>query len=127
VTPLSKPRRRRRQACEQGEWWKSPTGYCPRAGDSQPHPPGGYEGFRTDEAKTALKNTLDDNGQDGHVFKLGRNGDDLAIGIDAAEEGDEVFDLNGEPVLAVPSELAGELDATIDVEHTNEGARLVLT
>jgi hypothetical protein len=31
------------------------------------------------------------------------------------------------PVLAVPSDLAEELDATIDVEHTQEGARLVLT
>jgi hypothetical protein len=64
-----------------------------------------------------------DNGQYGHVFKLGRNGEDLAIGISAAEEGDEVFDLDGDPVLAVPA----ELDATIDVEHTNDGACLVLT
>ncbi len=31
------------------------------------------------------------------------------------------------PILAVPTDLAEELDATIDVEQTQEGARLVLT
>jgi hypothetical protein len=81
----------------------------------------------TDDAKTTLKETLDDNGQEGHVFRLGRQGDDLAIGIGGAEDGDTVFDLDGDPILAVPSDLAQELDATIDVEHTQEGARLVLT
>ena len=81
----------------------------------------------TEEAKATLKNTLDDTGQDGHVFRLGRQGEELAIGIGGAEEGDKVFDLDGDPILAVPTDLADELDATIDVEHTNEGARLVLT
>ncbi len=81
----------------------------------------------TDEAKTTLKNTLDDTGQDGHVFRLGRQGDDIAIGIGGAEDGDLVFDLDGDPILAVPTDLADELDATIDVEQTQEGARLVLT
>ena len=81
----------------------------------------------TEEAKSTLKETLDDNGQDGHVFRLGRQGDDLAIGIGGAEEGDQVFDLDGAPILAVPSDLAEELEATIDVEHTQEGARLILT
>ena len=81
----------------------------------------------TDEAKTTLKETLNDNGQEGHVFRLGRQGDELAIGIGGAEAGDQVFDLNGDPVLAVPTDLCEELDATIDVEHTQEGARLVLT
>ena len=81
----------------------------------------------TDEAKATLKESLDDNGQEGHVFRLGRQGDDLAIGIGGAEEGDKVFDLDGEPILAVPTDLVDELDATIDVEHTQEGARLILT
>lgn len=81
----------------------------------------------TDEAKSTLKNTLDDTGQDGNVFRLGRQGEDLAIGIGDAEAGDTVFDLDGSPILAVPSDLAEELDATIDVELTQEGARLVLT
>jgi hypothetical protein len=80
----------------------------------------------TDEARTTLKNTLEGSGQDGHVFRLARNGDDLAIGITGAEDGDKVFDLDGEPILAVPNDLAEELDATIDIEHTTEGARLVL-
>lgn len=81
----------------------------------------------TDEAKTTLKETLDENGQEGHVFRLGRQGDELAIGIGGAEEGDQIFDLDGDPILAVPTDLAEELEATIDVEHTQEGARLVLT
>jgi hypothetical protein len=81
----------------------------------------------TEEAKATLKNTLDDTGQDGHVFKLDRNGDELAIGIGDAEDGDQVFDHEGAPILAVPTDLAEELDATLDVEVTNEGARLVLT
>lgn len=81
----------------------------------------------TNEAKSTLKETLDGNGQPGHVFRLGRDGDDLAIGIGGTEEGDTVFDLDGDPVLAVPNDLYEELDATIDVEHTQEGARLVLT
>ena len=81
----------------------------------------------TEEAKSTLKNTLDDTGQDGNVFRLGRQGDELAIGIGGAEDGDTVFDLDGSPILAVPTDLAEELDATIDVEQTQEGARLVLT
>jgi hypothetical protein len=81
----------------------------------------------TDEARTTLKATLDNTGQDGHVFRLGRNGDDLAIGLGGAEEGDTLYDHDGDTILAVPTDLAEELDATIDVEQTNEGPRLVLT
>lgn len=81
----------------------------------------------TDDAKVTLKETLDGNGHTGEVFRLGRQGDEIAIGIGAAEDGDKLFELDGDPVLAVPPDLADELDATIDVEHTQEGARLVLT
>lgn len=81
----------------------------------------------TEEAKATLKNTLDGSGPAGHVFRLGRQGDELAIGIGGAEEGDKVYDFDGDPVLAVPTDLAEELDATIDVEHTSDGARLILT
>ena len=80
----------------------------------------------TDEARTTLKNALDGAAQEGHVFKLDRDGEDLAVSIGEAEASDEVFELNGEPVLAVSAELCEELDATIDVEHTTEGTRLVL-
>jgi hypothetical protein len=81
----------------------------------------------TDEAKATLKTTLDGSGQEGHVFRLGRQGSELAINISGPEEGDKLYDLDGEPVLAVPEDLAEELDATIDIEHTSEGAKLILT
>lgn len=81
----------------------------------------------SDQAKAALKNSLDDEDQSGHVFRLARSGDDLTLGLGAVEEGDSVYDLNGEPILAVPNDIAQELEATIDVEQTNEGTHLVLT
>jgi hypothetical protein len=81
----------------------------------------------TEEAKTTLKQSLEGTGPEGHVFRLGRQGSELAMGIGGAEDGDTLYDLDGEPVLAVPADLAEELDATIDVQQTNEGAKLVLT
>ena len=80
----------------------------------------------SNEARATIKDSLDDSGQAGHVFRIAQTGEELAMSLGTPEEDDEVYEHDGQPILAVPSELAQALDATLDVERTNEGARLVL-
>jgi hypothetical protein len=81
----------------------------------------------SDEAKTMLKEALDDEASEpGQMYRLMVVDDQLALGIGGAEEGDIVYEQEGTAVLATPEELAQNLNSTIDVDNTAEGPRLVL-
>jgi hypothetical protein len=80
----------------------------------------------SEKAKIMLKDSLDSGSAEGQVYRLVRDGEQLVFGIAAIEDGDEVYKLNGEAVMAAPSDLAGEFEGTIDVEQTSEGSKLVL-
>jgi hypothetical protein len=74
------------------------------------------------EAKTMLADGLDE----GQVYRLVIAEDQFALSVGSVVEGDTIYELDGVPVLSTPAEIAGQLDSTIDVEDTPEGARLVL-
>jgi hypothetical protein len=52
--------------------------------------------------------------------------DRLGLSLGKPEDGDVVYEANGEAILALPPELASRLDSTIDIDETAEGPRLVL-
>ncbi len=55
-------------------------------------------------------------------------GGGFAIGVDQVREGDETVEEQGETVLVISSSLAEALEgAVIDVEETEEGARLTIS
>lgn len=82
----------------------------------------------TDRAITLLKETLDSKEPaPGHVFRLADEQDQISLRVAPAEDGDVMYESDGEPVLAAPPEIAERLDSrTIDVEETETGMRLFL-
>lgn len=83
----------------------------------------------TERAKEELKNVLSqnvDNPQAG--LRLVDRGDgQLGLGIDIENPGDQIVEFEGSKVLMVEQQLATRLEGvTIDVEVTEEGAKLVL-
>jgi hypothetical protein len=81
----------------------------------------------SEDAKILLKDAMEaEKTIDGNVYRLILSDDRLAMALGPIEEGDTVYEQDGVPVLATPTDLAEQLDSTIDVETTPEGARLVL-
>jgi hypothetical protein len=81
----------------------------------------------SDVAKEMLKDSLDhEGGKPGDVYRLVIVEDRLGLSLGQAEEGDVVYEQEGAAILAMPPELANELDSTIDIDETANGPRLVL-
>ncbi len=82
----------------------------------------------TNAAMTLLRNVLDTESNEDNVFRLVISDDSLALTkVASAEEGDLVYEQEGVAVLAAPPELADGLQSQmIDVEETDQGARLVV-
>jgi hypothetical protein len=78
-------------------------------------------------AKEILKDSLDQASHEtGDVYRLVVMEDRLGLSLGKPEDGDVVYEANGEAILALPPELASRLDSTIDIDETAEGPRLVL-
>jgi hypothetical protein len=82
----------------------------------------------SETAIALLKNRLESQESSGNVFRLVPQENSFALTrVASPEEGDVVYEKEGEPVLSAPSELADHLaDQKIDVEETGGGARLVV-
>ena len=83
----------------------------------------------TDRAKQQLKKTLSDNVDmpQAGLRLVARGEGQLGLGIDVENPGDEVVEFEGSKVLMVEKNLAANLTGvTLDVEDTEEGAKLVL-
>ena len=79
------------------------------------------------DAKALLKDAIEaETTEGGNVYRLVLAEDRLAMSLGPIQDGDTVYEQDGVPVLATPADLAEQLDSTIDVENTAEGARLVL-
>jgi Fe-S cluster assembly iron-binding protein IscA len=85
----------------------------------------------TERATDELRNMLAEaSTKEGQVLRLVAQpeGRGFALGTDQVEDGDQVVEEGGEPVLVVSEDLSEALDgAVIDVEETEEGARLTVT
>jgi Fe-S cluster assembly iron-binding protein IscA len=83
----------------------------------------------TERAKQQLKKTLSDNVDmpQAGLRLVYRSEGQLGLGIDVENPGDEVVEFEGSKVLMVEKNLADSLTGvTLDVEDTEEGAKLVL-
>jgi Fe-S cluster assembly iron-binding protein IscA len=85
----------------------------------------------TERATEELRSMLAEaSTKEGQVLRLVAQpeGRGFALAPDQVEEGDETVEADGETVLVVASSLAEELGgARIDVEDTEEGARLTIS
>jgi Fe-S cluster assembly iron-binding protein IscA len=83
----------------------------------------------TDRAKQLLKETLCDNVDtpQAGIRLVARGEGQIGLGIDVENPGDQVVEFEGSKVLIVEKNLAEALTGiTLDVEDTEEGAKLVL-
>ena len=83
----------------------------------------------TDRAKQLLKNTLSENVDtpQAGIRLVARGEGQIGLGIDVENPGDQVVEFEGSKVLIVEKNLAEALTGiTLDVEDTEEGAKLVL-
>jgi hypothetical protein len=68
-----------------------------------------------------------ENGKGPKLFRLVHLGEDYAIQVDTQHDGDEVLEHNGEPIMVLSPDVYSTLtDATIDVQTSPEGPRLVV-
>lgn len=80
-------------------------------------------------ALALLKEALEsERTEDGHVFRLEFNNDQLILNLDEVQGDDVEFEHDGSIVLAAPREVADNLlgETTIDTESTEQGPTLVL-
>ncbi len=81
----------------------------------------------SDDAKSLLKELLEERSEATHVFRLAKEGEGLGLRLDAPAEGDVMFQHEETDILAVAAEVADALEGvTIDREDSPEGPRLVL-
>lgn len=81
----------------------------------------------TDKAAEVLHQTLELNQEDeSDVLRVTRGQDGLGLAVGKGADGDQLVDHDGRTVLAIDGGLSAELDgATIDLQQTPEGTRLV--
>ena len=81
----------------------------------------------SDNAKSLLKDLLDERSDPTHVFRLSKEGERFGLRFDVPAEGDVVFCHEETDVLTVASDVADSLEGiTIDREDSPEGPRLVV-
>ena len=81
----------------------------------------------SDNAKSLLKDLLQERPEPTHVFRLSKEGESFGLRFDAPAQDDIMFQHEEKDVLAVAADVAEGLgDVTIDREDSPEGPRLVL-
>lgn len=80
----------------------------------------------SEKAKSFLNDLLAQRPEPNHIFRLSRQAGGFSVSFENAADGDLLFKHDETTVLAIATDLADELDGTIDRQDSSEGPKLVI-